>query len=344
MDGTVTLAIALKKIKATASGVKNIQVGADNKSLIFTLNDASSTQLKVNIPNPINNPVLLNKITLDTTTNELLFDGDPICKFTDDQYDILKKFGISPEGKLLWDNKTVGSGEAGAKADWVTNVSVGSLNSGVNLTDMTALEILKKITRKYTNANATVTWSETNTLLEVGDSINLNVTVSNFVSGDYAPSKVALYRGTTLLEEKTASGTVTFSTVNNITTDTTFTVKLTDANNIVTSISTKTYEFISASYTGLVSAIPTVSADITALTKLVRKKAPYTNTYAPANQYIVFCYPQSYGNLTSVLDGNGFENLGEYSKSVITINSIAYNVYCTTSKLTSTGLKYTFKY
>ena len=191
---------------------------------------------------------------------------------------------------------------------------------------MTALEILKKITKKYTNASCTVTWSETNTLFQVGDSINLNVSVSNFVSGDYSPSKISLYRGTTLLEEKTATGTVTFSTVNNITTDTTFTVKLTDANNVVTSISTKTYKFVYATYTGLVGTIPTLDTDVTALTKLIREKAPYTNTYAPANQYIVFAYPQSYGNLTSVIDGNGFENIGEYSKSVITINSVAYNV------------------
>ena len=343
MDGTVALAIALKKIKTLASGVKKVEASTDGTKLIFTLNDGANTKINISIPNPVTTYEICNKLSVDAD-NYLLYDGNRVSDFTDAETALLKKFGISPDNKLLWDNKPIGSGSDDNTADWTTNVSVGSLNSGVDLSGMSALEILKKMTRKYTNANATVVWSESDTLFEVGSNLNIDVSVSNFVAGDYAPSKVALYRGTTLLEEKTASGTVTFSTVNNITTDTTFTVKLTDANNVVTSISTKTYEFISASYTGLVSAIPTVSADITALTKLVRKKAPYTNTYAPSNEYIVFCYPQSYGNITSILDGNGFENLSEYAKTTITINSVAYNVYCTTSKLTSTGLKYTFKY
>ena len=335
--------LLMKKIKALASGVKNIQVGADNKSLIFTLNDASSTKLTIQIPNPVLTYELCNKLSVDTD-NYLLYDGKRVSDFTDNETALLKKFGISADGKLQWNNQPIGSGEDDGTADWTTNIACSGLASGVNLTGMTALEILKKITRKYTNANCTVTWSETNTLFEVGDTINLNVTVSNFVSGDFAPSKVALYKGSTLLEEKAATGTVTFSTVNNITTDTTFTVKLTDANNVVTSVSTKTYKFVYPTYTGLTNTIPALGTDVTALTKLIREKAAYTNTYAPANQYIVFAYPQSFGNITSILDGNGFENLGEYAKTTVTINSIAYNVYYTTSKLTSSGLKYTFKY
>ena len=339
---TAVLAICLSKLKKVASGVKKVEPSADGTKLIFTLNDGVNTKINVSIPNPVTTYQLCNKLSVDSN-NCLLYDGKRVSDFTDDETALLKKFSVVG-GKLKWNGQDIGSGTDSNTADWTTNIACSGLASGVNLTGMTALEILKKITRKYTNASCTVTWSETNTLFEKGTNINLNVSVSNFVSGDYAPSKVALYRGSTLLEEKTASGTVTFSTVSNITTDTTFTVKLTDANNVVTSISTKTYEFISASYTGLVSAIPTVSADITTLTKLVRKKAPYTNTYAPSNEYIVYAYPQSYGNLTSVIDGNGFENLGEYALSTITINSVVYNVYCTTSELTSTGLKYTFKY
>ena len=337
---TNAIGVAYALVSKAQLDTQDIRLGADGKSIEIVKKDG--TVFSVPIPNPINDPDLINKITVDAD-NYLLYDGKRVSDFTDDETALLKKFGISLDNKLLWDNKPIGSGDGGT-ADWTTNVAAGGLASGVNLTGMSAMEILKKITRKYTNANATVTWSETNTLLEKGDTLNLNVSVSNFVAGDYAPSKVSLYRGTTLLEEKTASGVVTFSTVNNITTDTTFTVKLTDANNVVTSISSKTYKFVYATYTGLAGTIPVLDTDVTALTKLIREKAPYTNTYAPANQYIVFAYPQSYGNLTSVIDGNGFENIGEYSKSVITINSVAYNVYCTTSKLTSSGLKYTFKY
>ena len=37
-----------------------------------------------------------------------------------------------------------------------------------------AQSLLKKITKKYTNASCTVTWSETNTLFQVGDVIKLD--------------------------------------------------------------------------------------------------------------------------------------------------------------------------
>ena len=110
MDGTVALAIALKKIKALASGVKTVRVNSlDNTKLDFVLNDVSNTVITLQIPNPINDPDLINKITLDTTTNELLFDGVKICKwkFTDAQYDILNKFTVGANGELLYNNTPI---------------------------------------------------------------------------------------------------------------------------------------------------------------------------------------------------------------------------------------------
>ena len=87
MTGNQAFAVLLKKLKSVASGIKSISVGADNKSLVFVCNDPSSTTLTVGLPNPINDPNLINKITLDTATNELMYDGVKICKcdFTADQ-------------------------------------------------------------------------------------------------------------------------------------------------------------------------------------------------------------------------------------------------------------------
>ena len=108
MTGNQAFAVLLKKLKAVASGIKSISVGADNKSLVFVCNDPSSTTLTVNLPNPINDPNLINKITLDTTTNKLLFDGNPICKcdFTDDQLALLKKFTVNATDGSLYYNGT----------------------------------------------------------------------------------------------------------------------------------------------------------------------------------------------------------------------------------------------
>ena len=124
MDGTVALAIALKKIKALASGVKTVRVNSlDNTKLDFVLNDVSNTVITLQIPNPINDPDLINKITLDTTTNELLFDGVKICKwkFTDVQYDILNKFTVGANGELLYNNTPI-SGLTQDERDTINNI------------------------------------------------------------------------------------------------------------------------------------------------------------------------------------------------------------------------------
>ena len=125
--------LLMKKIKALASGVKGIQVGADNKSLVFTLNDASSTKLTIQIPNPVTTYEICNKLSIDGD-NYLLYDGKRVSDFTDDETALLKKFGITPEGKLQWNNQPIGSGSDDNVADWVTNVSCSGLNSGVDLT------------------------------------------------------------------------------------------------------------------------------------------------------------------------------------------------------------------
>ena len=341
MDGVIALCLALKKIRGLASGIKKVEASADGTKLIFTCNDAANTKINVSIPNPVLTYELCNKLSIDAD-NYLLYDGKRVSDFTDDETALLKKFSVVG-GKLKWNGQDIGSGTDSSTADWTTNIACSGLASGVNLTGMTALEILKKITRKYTNANCTVTWSETNTLFQVGDVINLNVSVSNFVSGDYNCSKVALYRGSTLLEEKTASGTVTFSTVNNITTDTTFTVKLTDANNVVTSISTKTYKFIYATYVGSCANIPT-SADVIGMTKLLRDKGVLTQGFTASNSHLVFCSPKSYGVITSIKDPNNFENLTSFIKVDMAINGVDYYVYYTKNKITCTNFKYTFNY
>ena len=125
---TITYAILKKKVTALASGIKSVSVGSDNKSLVFTCNDVASTQITVNLPNPINDPNLINKITLDSTTNELMYDGVKICKcnFTADQLALLKKFTVSPaDGSLIYDGTPLAmltQQERDAITDITTNI------------------------------------------------------------------------------------------------------------------------------------------------------------------------------------------------------------------------------
>ena len=55
-------------------------------------------------------------------------------------------------------------------------------------------------------------------------------------------------------------------------------------------------------------------------------------------------YPATFGNLKSILDGNGFENLTDFTKTTITIGSVSYNVYYTTGKKTLNSFTNKFIY
>ena len=46
-----------------------------------------------------------------------------------------------------------------------------------------------------------------------------------------------------------------------------------------------------------------------------------------SNQRIVYLYPSSFGELTSIKDENNFENLDSFAKTLITINGVSYIEY-----------------
>ena len=149
---TITYAILKKKVTALASGIKSVSVGSDNKSLVFTCNDAASTTLTVSLPSPINDPALINKITLDTTTNELMYDGVKICKcnFTADQLALLKKFTVGADGSLFYNGSPLAmltQQERDAITDITTNIKFNKDASG----DIESVEIGGAVIKETTD-------------------------------------------------------------------------------------------------------------------------------------------------------------------------------------------------
>ncbi len=209
---TITYAILKKKVTALASGIKSVSVGSDNKSLVFTCNDAASTTLTVNLPNPINDPALINKITLDTTTNELMYDGVKICKcnFTADQLALLKKFTASPvDGSLIYDGTPLAmltQQERDAITDITTNIKFNK-DAGGNIE---SVEIGGATIKKTTSASGDVA-------VKVGDVI---------VSGQETTTTTNSYNDAngnpvaeTIVTVKTPNGTEQTKTVDSINPD-----------------------------------------------------------------------------------------------------------------------------
>lgn len=104
----------------------------------------------------------------------------------------------------------------------------------------------------------------------------------------------------------------------------------------------KTLNFIQPYYYGK-SASPTIS-DFTGLTESVTAKGQKTFNYTTNNEYMVFAYDSSYGNLKTILDGNGFDVTGGWTKNTLTVGGFSYFVYVSNSPTTDTNAPFTFKY
>ena len=104
----------------------------------------------------------------------------------------------------------------------------------------------------------------------------------------------------------------------------------------------KTFSFIQPYYYG-VSNTSSIS-DFTGLTENVSTKGQKTFNYTTNNQYMVIAYDASYGNIKTILDGNGFDVTGGWTKGTLTVDGFSYFVYISNSPTTDTNAPFTFKY
>ena len=115
---------------------------------------------------------------------------------------------------------------------------------------------------------------------------------------------------------------------------------------------TFTVRWYSPFYYGVGDPSLSVSA-IQQLTKQVVGKSDKTYTFNPSTQVMYFAYPASYGDLTSILDPNNFEIIGDFTKRQETFttnspyyegDSVLYNVYEFNNLTTQSNFNVTFKF
>lgn len=99
-----------------------------------------------------------------------------------------------------------------------------------------------------------------------------------------------------------------------------------------------TYTFVNKSYFGTTTSVPQAS-DITTLSSSLKNTKAFTGTTNVTNSHIVYAYPKSLGDLSSIKDANNFEYLASYTKKILAINGEDYNVYFLTDKVTGIGIK-----
>lgn len=185
----------------------------------------------------------------------------------------------------------------------------------------------------------TVSLNATPTIAEVGVSTKIelawNVTRRG---GDVADES-----------EMTLNGEEVFSTAKDVTINEstpkalTYTLKATYEG--MTESASKQVSVVYPSYFGSVGAdwTPTETT-VRALSKSLQTSRASTHTgINTSNGKIAYCYPASFGKLTSVKDGNGYEVIDSYTLWTVNVNSVEYNCYLLTTPVTSNGVTQIYK-
>ena len=240
-----------------------------------------------------------------------------------------------------------GSGSGATLEENITaNVEVGGIESGSTLASGTTFtEFAKKMLVKETAPTTAFTASGSG-VKEVGTSVTPTLTLTVTGTGTGTPTAIKFYNGSTLLETQPyVSGTNTYTHTMASAVTATTTVKgvleYTKSDGTTTGNVEKTsvYTFVMASYYGAVTTAPTTKAEIIALTKNVKNTKAQTATFNLSNQRSCYAYPASFGDLSSILDGNGFQYIQSYTKTSVTVDSTNYNVYTLTDLVTASGFK-----
>lgn len=107
------------------------------------------------------------------------------------------------------------------------------------------------------------------------------------------------------------------------------------------------YKFVYPMYIGSIEAaiVSSFQNDLfISNNKLVVEKSNQLTTYNHDNKLTAFAYPASYGNLSKIVDQNGFDISGSFSSTSYVHDSIQYKVYYANNKNTLTNFKISYKF
>lgn len=143
---------------------------------------------------------------------------------------------------------------------------------------------------------------------------------------------------TVTVNDEVQSSSVSSKVFENVTTNTTYTVKATKDGTTVQGSTSAV--FVNPSYFGPVDAGFTPTEDtIKALTKSVKNGKGYTGNTSLTHQKVCYAYPKSMGTLTAIRDANNFEYLQSYTRSEVTVWDETYYVYVLTDPVTITNFR-----
>lgn len=228
---------------------------------------------------------------------------------------------------------------------------MGGIDANTTFPTGTPLEeIIKKMASKLIMPKVALTSSLSTLVYELGTTVrNGHTLTAKVTKGSSDITKVEFFKNNTsvsVIEQNVSSGgNFTYSDGSNITSDTTYKVVVTNVEGKTVS-STLSVKFYNPYYHGVTSKdLNTItSTDITAMTKDVSAKGTKEYKYTGNNEYCCISYPKNYGLLSSILDGNGFQNLDSWTSKEIEISGVQYYIYQTNTSVICTDFLYKFEY
>jgi len=230
---------------------------------------------------------------------------------------------------------------------------IGGIDAGtVFNTDIVG--VLDMLLYPYQNPSVSLTSNVATTTRQKGlDSIDGIVLTATCTKKTSPLFKVEFYIGSTLLdsqEYEEGKTVYTYEYTETVTDITTFSAKLYDTRS-KTGTSSITYNFYYPNFscvtTNEISNI-TIDEIVENGTMRLEAKANKTLNFTGNMARYIFCYPQSWGNLTSVLDDKGFEYLPSFKKITMTYTSGTDSVpmysYILQEPCSLTNYKMTFKF
>ena len=247
------------------------------------------------------------------------------------------------------------------ETDMATINALGGIAAGATLNGLTTHEVLKKLLYPYVDATVgNATASPNGGTYEKGATKTITQVSISVTKKSEPITSVALYNGSTLIEEKTGDavkngGTITFSGLSVVvpTNGNQLTVKVTypDANGNAKTVEKKTtaMTFVYPYYMGSCAAGTAIDETLVeSLTKKIEGKGNKSNSFTVSDGHMVFAYPKAHGVLKSILDPNNFETIGNYTRSEVSVTGLdgtaqTYYVYVS-GATTVSGFVVNFKY
>lgn len=239
--------------------------------------------------------------------------------------------------------------------DIISNVTVGAAPSGTKFPQGQELTgFAEMILRKDIIPTITTTFSG-NGVKEMGTTVNgttMKLTISNLNAVTVPINKVDFYVGSTIVDTQNfvaGQSLYQFIYKTPITSNTTVKAVLTYNTN-KTVQGSGSFTFVYASYSGLttVANIDNTIATgfLTSFVKNIKNTKGFTWNNINANdEKFCYMYPASFDALTSIKDGNNFEQLGSYTRYQVDVTYptdnvvVSYYVYLLTDAVTGTGFK-----